>query len=111
MAMVEAPGGSAVGRRSNHGRRTTPFFLEGRLEKAERRAGSGKNKSPQMVRPPYSTTHFLDRGCAPISGVAARAHGVSVKSTRLMLQTMQCMDYFIKTGFGISDQPAFGGSA
>eukprot|EP00956_Cyclotella_meneghiniana_P036851 scaffold131293_cov46-Cyclotella_meneghiniana.AAC.1 len=28
-----------------------------------------------------------------------------------MLQTMQCMDYFIKTGFGISEQPAFGGSA
>eukprot|EP00956_Cyclotella_meneghiniana_P022380 scaffold42322_cov25-Cyclotella_meneghiniana.AAC.4 len=24
---------------------------------------------------------------------------------------MQCMDYFIKTGFGISDEPAFGGSA
>eukprot|EP00956_Cyclotella_meneghiniana_P030533 scaffold77050_cov44-Cyclotella_meneghiniana.AAC.4 len=45
-----------------------------------------------------------DRGCAPISGIAARAHGVSVKSTRLMLQTMQCMDYFIKTGFGISEQ-------
>eukprot|EP00956_Cyclotella_meneghiniana_P039220 scaffold167778_cov30-Cyclotella_meneghiniana.AAC.1 len=46
MAMVEVPGGSAVGGRSDHGRRTTPFFLEGRLEKAERRARSGKNKSP-----------------------------------------------------------------
>ena len=38
MAMVEVPGGSAVGSRSSHDRRTTPFFLEGRLEKAERRA-------------------------------------------------------------------------
>eukprot|EP00956_Cyclotella_meneghiniana_P025257 scaffold52377_cov48-Cyclotella_meneghiniana.AAC.1 len=36
--MVEVPGGSAVGGRSSRGRRTTPFFLEGRLEKAERRA-------------------------------------------------------------------------
>eukprot|EP00956_Cyclotella_meneghiniana_P029439 scaffold71225_cov38-Cyclotella_meneghiniana.AAC.5 len=44
MAMVEVPGGSAVGGRSNHGRRATPFsfFLKGRLEKAERRAGSRK---------------------------------------------------------------------
>ena len=38
MAMVEVPGGSAVGGRSSHDRRTTPFILEGRLEKAERRA-------------------------------------------------------------------------
>eukprot|EP00956_Cyclotella_meneghiniana_P037599 scaffold141047_cov53-Cyclotella_meneghiniana.AAC.1 len=60
MAMVEGPGGSTVGGRSNHGHRTTPFFLEGRLEKAERRAGSGKNKSPQMARPRHSTTHFLN---------------------------------------------------
>eukprot|EP00956_Cyclotella_meneghiniana_P007949 scaffold10567_cov70-Cyclotella_meneghiniana.AAC.3 len=48
MAMVESPCGSAVGGRSNHGRRTTPRKLEGRLEKAEGQAGSGKNKSPQM---------------------------------------------------------------
>eukprot|EP00956_Cyclotella_meneghiniana_P018827 scaffold31709_cov41-Cyclotella_meneghiniana.AAC.17 len=54
------PGGSAVGGRSNHGRRTTPFFLEGRLEKAERPAGSGKNKPPQMVKPPYLNHSFLD---------------------------------------------------
>eukprot|EP00956_Cyclotella_meneghiniana_P039398 scaffold171200_cov26-Cyclotella_meneghiniana.AAC.1 len=38
MAMVEVPGGLAVGSRSNHGRRTTHRKLEGRLEKAERRA-------------------------------------------------------------------------
>eukprot|EP00956_Cyclotella_meneghiniana_P012471 scaffold17726_cov53-Cyclotella_meneghiniana.AAC.7 len=57
--MVEAPGGSAVGGWSNHGCRTTPSFLEGRLEKAERRARSGKNKSPRMTRPRHSTTHFL----------------------------------------------------
>eukprot|EP00956_Cyclotella_meneghiniana_P006408 scaffold8395_cov71-Cyclotella_meneghiniana.AAC.1 len=66
MAMVEAPGGSAVGGRSNHGRRTTPFFLEGRLEKAEKRAGSGKNKSPRMTRPPHSTTHFLIQRSMPV---------------------------------------------
>ena len=42
-----------------HALRTTPFFLEGRLEKAERRARSGKNKSPRMTRPPLSTIHFL----------------------------------------------------
>ena len=52
-----------------------------------------------------------DRGCAPISGLAARAHGVSRQSTQLMLQTMQSMDYFIKTGFGISEEPVFGGSS
>eukprot|EP00956_Cyclotella_meneghiniana_P023134 scaffold44550_cov54-Cyclotella_meneghiniana.AAC.9 len=52
MAMVEVPGGSAVGGRSNHDHRTTPFFLEGRLEKDERRARSGKKKPPQMTRPP-----------------------------------------------------------
>eukprot|EP00956_Cyclotella_meneghiniana_P003622 scaffold4429_cov81-Cyclotella_meneghiniana.AAC.6 len=53
MAMVEVPGGSAIGGRSNHGRRTTttPFFLEGRLEKAERRAGLGKT-SPNRWRGP-----------------------------------------------------------
>eukprot|EP00956_Cyclotella_meneghiniana_P011386 scaffold15968_cov46-Cyclotella_meneghiniana.AAC.14 len=44
-----------------------------------------------------------DRGCAPISGLAARAHCVSRQSTRLMLQTMQRMVYFIKTGFRISE--------
>ena len=60
MAMVEVPGGSAVGGRSNHDRRTTPFFLEGRLEKAERRARSGKNKSPRMTRPPSLYHSFLD---------------------------------------------------
>eukprot|EP00956_Cyclotella_meneghiniana_P023181 scaffold44685_cov45-Cyclotella_meneghiniana.AAC.1 len=43
-----------------------------------------------------------DRGCAPISGLAARAHGVSRQSTLLMLNTMQHMDYFVKTGFGLS---------
>ena len=32
-----------------------------------------------------------DRPCAPMSGLAARAHGVSLQSTRLMLQTMQSM--------------------
>ena len=35
-----------------------PFFLEGpegRLEKAVRRAGSGKNKSAQVARPHHST--------------------------------------------------------
>eukprot|EP00956_Cyclotella_meneghiniana_P025812 scaffold54613_cov42-Cyclotella_meneghiniana.AAC.1 len=44
--MVEAPGGSAVGGRSNHGRRTTPRKLEGRLEKDERMV----SKSPRMAR-------------------------------------------------------------
>lgn len=52
-----------------------------------------------------------DRGCAPISGIAARAHGVSKQTTTLMLQTMQNMDYFIKTGFGISESPTFGGGS
>eukprot|EP00956_Cyclotella_meneghiniana_P012333 scaffold17527_cov42-Cyclotella_meneghiniana.AAC.8 len=59
MAMVEVPGGSAVGGRSNHDRRTTPFFLEGRLEKADRRARSGKNKSPRMTRPSYVSQLFI----------------------------------------------------
>eukprot|EP00956_Cyclotella_meneghiniana_P030375 scaffold76235_cov44-Cyclotella_meneghiniana.AAC.2 len=53
MAMVEAPGGSAIGGWSNHGRHTTPFFLEGRLEKAERRAGSGKT-SPHRWQGPVT---------------------------------------------------------
>eukprot|EP00956_Cyclotella_meneghiniana_P016188 scaffold25469_cov77-Cyclotella_meneghiniana.AAC.9 len=58
MAIVEVPGGSAVWGRSDLGHRTTPFFLEGpegRLEKAVRRAGSGKNKSAQVARPHHST--------------------------------------------------------
>eukprot|EP00956_Cyclotella_meneghiniana_P022826 scaffold43547_cov82-Cyclotella_meneghiniana.AAC.3 len=38
------------------------FFLEGRLEKAERRAGLGKNKSTQVTRPRHSTTHLLALG-------------------------------------------------
>jgi hypothetical protein len=42
--------------------------------------------------------------------VAARAHGVSEKSTSLMLNTMQLMQYFVKTGFGIADTPSLGGS-
>eukprot|EP00956_Cyclotella_meneghiniana_P031045 scaffold80418_cov36-Cyclotella_meneghiniana.AAC.1 len=37
------------------------------VQACERRAGSGKNKSPQMARPPYSTTHFLFKAC--ISGI------------------------------------------
>ena len=47
MAMVEVPGGLAVGSRSNHGRRTTPRKLDGRLEKDERTV----SKSPRMTRP------------------------------------------------------------
>eukprot|EP00956_Cyclotella_meneghiniana_P013372 scaffold19284_cov36-Cyclotella_meneghiniana.AAC.1 len=62
MAMVEAPGGSTAGGGSNHDHRTTHRKLEGCLEKAERRVGSGKNKSPQMARPRHSTTHFLVDG-------------------------------------------------
>ena len=46
MAMVEVPGGSAVGGRSNLGRRTTPRKLEGRLEKDERMV----SRSPQVAR-------------------------------------------------------------
>eukprot|EP00956_Cyclotella_meneghiniana_P020825 scaffold37213_cov43-Cyclotella_meneghiniana.AAC.6 len=46
MAMVEVPGGLAVGSRSNHGRRTTPRKLEGRLEKSERMV----SRSPRMAR-------------------------------------------------------------
>eukprot|EP00956_Cyclotella_meneghiniana_P033589 scaffold97367_cov88-Cyclotella_meneghiniana.AAC.1 len=59
MAMVEVPGGSAVGGRSNHGRRTTPFFLEGRLEKAEGRAGSGKKQVPTDDQAPSLYHSFL----------------------------------------------------
>ena len=44
--MVEVPGGLAVGSRSNHGRRTTPRKLEGRLEKDERMV----SRSPRMAR-------------------------------------------------------------
>eukprot|EP00956_Cyclotella_meneghiniana_P026710 scaffold58429_cov56-Cyclotella_meneghiniana.AAC.2 len=51
----------------------------------------------------------FDRSNAPIAGLAARAHRVSRESTRLMLTTMQNMQYFVRTGFGISKEPAFGG--
>ena len=57
--MVEVPGGSAVGGRSNHDRRTTPFFLEGRLEKAERRAIREKTRSPRMARLPSLSHSYL----------------------------------------------------
>jgi hypothetical protein len=52
----------------------------------------------------------FDRSCPPIAGLSARAHGVSLKSTRLMLTTMMHMQYFIKSGFGISKTPSFGGT-
>jgi hypothetical protein len=52
----------------------------------------------------------FDRGAGPVVGVVARAHGVSQTSTKLMLSTMQHMQYFIKSGFGIADTPSFGGS-
>eukprot|EP00956_Cyclotella_meneghiniana_P023111 scaffold44519_cov51-Cyclotella_meneghiniana.AAC.1 len=48
MVEVEAPGGSTIRGRSNHGhgRRTTPRKLEGRLEKDKRMV----SKSPRMAR-------------------------------------------------------------
>ena len=52
----------------------------------------------------------FDRSNGAIAAVGARAHGVSEKSTKLMLNTMQLMEYFVKTGFGIADTPSFGGS-
>lgn len=52
----------------------------------------------------------FDRANGPITGVAAQAHGVSLASTRLMLNTMQLMQYFIKSGFGVAKTPSFGGS-
>ena len=52
----------------------------------------------------------FDRSNAPISGIAVRAHGISLASTRLMLSTMQLMQYFIKTGFGLADDASFGGT-
>jgi hypothetical protein len=52
----------------------------------------------------------FDRSNGAIAGLAARAHGVSEKSTRLMLNTMQLMQYFVKSGFGIAKEPSFGGS-
>jgi hypothetical protein len=52
----------------------------------------------------------FDRSNAPIAGLAARAHHLSAATTRLMLTTMQHMQYFVKTGFGIAKTPSFGGS-
>ena len=52
----------------------------------------------------------FDRSNGAIAAVGARAHGVSENSTSLMLNTMQLMDYFVKTGFGIADTPSFGGT-
>jgi hypothetical protein len=46
---------------------------------------------------------------SPVAGVSARAHHISAASTRLMLTTMQHMQYFVRTGFGISKEPIFGG--
>jgi len=43
-----------------------------------------------------------DRANGSIAGVAARAHGVSKQSTTLMLKTMQHMQYFVKSGFGLA---------
>ena len=60
MAMVEVPGGSAVGGRSNHGRHTKPQKLEGRLEKAEGRAGSGKKQVPTDGEAPSLSHSSLD---------------------------------------------------
>jgi hypothetical protein len=52
----------------------------------------------------------FDRSNAPIAGLSARAHHISKASTSLMLRTMQNMQYFVRAGFGISEEPAFGGS-
>ena len=52
----------------------------------------------------------FDRAQSSIAGVAARAHGVSQKSTDLMLKTMQMMQYFVKSGFGVADKPSFEGT-
>eukprot|EP00956_Cyclotella_meneghiniana_P028403 scaffold65819_cov58-Cyclotella_meneghiniana.AAC.3 len=46
MAMVEVPGGSAIGGRSNHGRRTTPFFSRGPPRKRREASGIGKKQVP-----------------------------------------------------------------
>jgi hypothetical protein len=51
-----------------------------------------------------------DRANGSIAGVAARAHGVSKQSTTLMLTTMQHMQYFVKSGFGLADTPSFQGT-
>ena len=66
MAMVEVPGGSAVGGRSSHDRRTTPFFLEGRLEKAERRATEKKQVTTDGETP--VTIPFISLGPSPMKG-------------------------------------------
>jgi hypothetical protein len=52
----------------------------------------------------------FDRAQSSIAGVAARAHGVSQGSTTLMLKTMQLMQYFVKSGFGVADTPSFEGT-
>ncbi|KAL7502290.1 hypothetical protein ACHAXN_001984 [Cyclotella atomus] len=52
----------------------------------------------------------FDRAHSSIAGVAARAHGVSRRSTDLMLKTMQLMQYFVKSGFGVADTPSFEGT-
>ena len=52
----------------------------------------------------------FDRAQSSIAGVAARAHGVSRRSTDLMLKTMQLMQYFVKSGFGVADTPSFEGT-
>ena len=53
MAVVEVPAGSAVRGRSNHGRRTTPFFLEGRLtkfgEEADQVPTDGDDHDPDFL--------------------------------------------------------------
>lgn len=52
----------------------------------------------------------FDRGNGPIAGLAAQVHGVSKKLTKLMLSTMQLMQYFIKSGFGVADTSSSGGT-
>jgi hypothetical protein len=53
----------------------------------------------------------FDRSAGPIAEVAARTHKVSRQSIHLMLTTMQLMEYFIKSGFGIAKEQTFSGSA
>eukprot|EP00956_Cyclotella_meneghiniana_P002554 scaffold2970_cov36-Cyclotella_meneghiniana.AAC.2 len=73
MAMVEVPGGSAVGSWSNHGRRTTPRKLEGRLEKDERMV----SRSPRIARVQICKAALKLLGCCAAAVIAPAPDGQS----------------------------------
>eukprot|EP00956_Cyclotella_meneghiniana_P031521 scaffold83017_cov36-Cyclotella_meneghiniana.AAC.1 len=83
MAMVEVPGGSAVGSRSNHRRRTTPFFLEGRLEKP-RGERSEKNQVPTDGET-HVTIPFISLGTIEL-GVKGMGFYSSIPFTTLTVE-------------------------